>query len=123
MGQAPAHYPQAKRWQLVGNAVSVAVARWIGERAAQPHRYKYILSAKDRCMDPGAGPRRHTKSAALSLCGWSVRVCLNNLRVLQGWNSGKMMPFMCTPTCASQRMTWVTAPAQELTCLAQVITL
>ena len=48
--------PQAKRWQLVGNAVSVAVARWIGERAAQPHRHKYILSAKDRCMDPGAAP-------------------------------------------------------------------
>ena len=46
---------QAKRWQLVGNAVSVPVARWLGERLAQPHRLKYILGAKDRCMDPGAG--------------------------------------------------------------------
>ena len=48
---------QMKRWQLVGNAVSVAVARWLGERLAHPHRHKYILSAKDRCMDPGACPR------------------------------------------------------------------
>lgn len=41
---------QAERWALVGNAVSVPVARWLGARLAQPHRHKYFLGAKDRRM-------------------------------------------------------------------------
>lgn len=32
----------AARWELLGNAVTVPVARWIGERLAQPYKYKYF---------------------------------------------------------------------------------
>lgn len=51
---------QAARWGLVGNAVSVPVAKWLGERLAEPHRFKYYLGAKDRRMAPehGAGAAR-----------------------------------------------------------------
>ena len=53
---------QAARWGLVGNAVSVPVAKWLGERLAEPHRYKYYLGAKDRRMAPehGVGAERFT---------------------------------------------------------------
>lgn len=87
--------------------MSVAVARWIGERAAQPHRYKYILSAKDRCMDPGADPGRNMEAAVLSFRGWSVCECLEKHGGLQGWIPGKLMLFTCAPTCAFERMSWV----------------
>jgi hypothetical protein len=39
---------QTYRWALLGNAVSVEVAEWIGERLSQPHAHKYINGAKDR---------------------------------------------------------------------------
>ena len=38
---------QAHRWALLGNAVSVQVAAWIGTALMQPHRHKY-LGARDR---------------------------------------------------------------------------
>ena len=31
----------SKRWQLLGNAVTVDVARWLGERLMHPYAYKY----------------------------------------------------------------------------------
>jgi hypothetical protein len=39
---------QAHRWALLGNAVSVQVAVWIGRALMQPHRHKYHAGARDR---------------------------------------------------------------------------
>jgi len=39
--------PQAHRWALLGNAVSVQVAAWIGKALMHPHRHKY-QGARDR---------------------------------------------------------------------------
>lgn len=44
-GKGPA--PQAHRWALLGNAVSVLVAAWIGKALMHPHRHKY-QGARDR---------------------------------------------------------------------------
>ncbi|KAL0049698.1 hypothetical protein WJX82_007869 [Trebouxia sp. C0006] len=41
---------EAERWALIGNAVTVPVAKWLGERLMQPYRYKYVLGANDRKM-------------------------------------------------------------------------
>jgi DNA (cytosine-5)-methyltransferase 1 len=41
----------SSRWKLVGNAVSVPVARWIGERLRDPHEYVTLWDAPLR---PGA---------------------------------------------------------------------
>lgn len=52
-----------RRFKLIGNAVSVPVARWIGERLNQPYRYKYITGPKEfKLPEPAAaaavaGPR------------------------------------------------------------------
>ena len=46
---------QAERWALLGNAVSVAVARWLGERLRLPHRFKYTAGAQDQCFPIPAG--------------------------------------------------------------------
>lgn len=42
------------RWALLGNAVSVHVARWLGERLGDPFRHKYMLGPKDRKLKPAA---------------------------------------------------------------------
>lgn len=34
----------SRRWQLLGNAVTVHVARWLGERLMHPYRHKYRLA-------------------------------------------------------------------------------
>lgn len=34
----------SRRWQLLGNAVTVRVARWLGERLMQPYSLKYRLA-------------------------------------------------------------------------------
>jgi site-specific DNA-cytosine methylase len=42
----------SKRWDLLGNAVTVPVARWLGERLANPCSHKYhAVSVHDRRMD------------------------------------------------------------------------
>lgn len=33
---------QAERWALIGNAVTVPVAKWLGTRLMQPYRYPVI---------------------------------------------------------------------------------
>ena len=38
---------QAEQWKLIGNAVSVDVARWIGQCLWSPLRYKYAAGAQD----------------------------------------------------------------------------
>jgi hypothetical protein len=46
---------QSERWALLGNAVTVPVAKWLGEQLASPYRHKYCTGARDRSMDHGAG--------------------------------------------------------------------
>lgn len=42
----------SKRWDLLGNAVTVPVARWLGERLAAPYVYKFHTgSVGNRRMD------------------------------------------------------------------------
>lgn len=48
------------RWRLVGNAVSVPVARWIGERLARPGSYRPY------------GMRQLASGAAWPDCAWNV---------------------------------------------------
>ena len=38
------------RWQLLGNAVSVPVARWLGEQLARPYLSKYMMTEGDKPM-------------------------------------------------------------------------
>ena len=40
----------ALRWHLLGNAVSVPVARWLGEQLARPYAGKYVPTEGDRPM-------------------------------------------------------------------------
>lgn len=39
-----------KRWELIGNAVTVHVSRWLGERLAMPYSYKYHFGIRDKRM-------------------------------------------------------------------------
>lgn len=42
----------SKRWDLLGNAVTVPVARWLGERLVAPYAYKYhTAGVANRRMD------------------------------------------------------------------------
>jgi len=45
---------EAERWGQAGNAVAVPVARWLGTRLADPCRFKYVPSARDRPLTIGA---------------------------------------------------------------------
>uniref|UniRef100_A0A1D2A1D0 DNA (cytosine-5-)-methyltransferase n=3 Tax=Auxenochlorella protothecoides TaxID=3075 RepID=A0A1D2A1D0_AUXPR len=73
----------AKRWDLLGNAVTVPVARWLGERLAQPYAFKYqTAGVSNRRMDAlvregmaDAGPEAGRPSPNL----WSF-VCLDELQ-------------------------------------------
>ena len=47
---------QSQRWALLGNAVSVPVARWLGERLAAPHSDKYWRGPRERKMKPAPLP-------------------------------------------------------------------
>lgn len=49
---ADAETQGARRWDLLGNAVTVQVGRWLGERLAAPYAYKYPgVTTNDRRMD------------------------------------------------------------------------
>ena len=39
---------QAEQWKLIGNAVSVDVAKWIGDRLAHPLRHRYSEGPQDQ---------------------------------------------------------------------------
>lgn len=41
----------SRRWQLLGNAVTVRVARWLGERLMHPYTQKYRLAAGNYPME------------------------------------------------------------------------
>ena len=47
---------QSERWALLGNAVTVPVAKWLGEQLANPYRHKYCTGARDRRMDSVPNP-------------------------------------------------------------------
>ncbi|KDD76604.1 hypothetical protein H632_c164p0, partial [Helicosporidium sp. ATCC 50920] len=68
--EADAEQWAARSWELLGNAVTVPVARWLGERLAQPYAHKYHgVGVGDRRMDhlfaacgaadPGSGAGCH----------------------------------------------------------------
>lgn len=42
---------QACRWALIGNAVTVPVAKWLGERLMNPCSHKYYVGQKDCKLD------------------------------------------------------------------------
>jgi DNA (cytosine-5)-methyltransferase 1 len=65
---------ERRRWRLIGNAVSVPVARWIGKRLAAPGRYDEArtMSFPDSgwpkaALDIGVGPSR------ICVSSWPVR--------------------------------------------------
>lgn len=43
---------QIERWALLGNAVSVNVAKWLGLRLLSPHQLKYSAGSQDQCFPP-----------------------------------------------------------------------
>ena len=47
---------QAFRFKLLGNAVSVPVAHWLGQRLAAPYHAKYVVGAKDTPYEASAAP-------------------------------------------------------------------
>lgn len=53
---------QSRRFKLIGNAVSVPVARWLGERLREPHRHKYVTGPRDFKL---ATPLRERHAAQL----------------------------------------------------------
>ncbi|GAB4814995.1 hypothetical protein N2152v2_002041 [Parachlorella kessleri] len=60
----------SKRWDLLGNAVTVPVARWLGERLASPYCYKYHgVGTSDRRMDHLLDEGHDTKSRQAAMGG------------------------------------------------------
>ncbi|KAI7841433.1 hypothetical protein COHA_004828 [Chlorella ohadii] len=50
--EADAEAAASKRWDLLGNAVTTPVARWLGERLANPYQYKYHgVGTQDRPLE------------------------------------------------------------------------
>ena len=42
---------QAYRWALLGNAVSVPVAAWVGRALMEPLRLKYVCGPDDHALE------------------------------------------------------------------------
>jgi DNA (cytosine-5)-methyltransferase 1 len=65
------------RWKLVGNAVTVPVARWLGDRLARPESYQPVADERPLRSDqpwPNAaygGPGRRPTAVGVSL--WPIR--------------------------------------------------
>lgn len=45
-------FPQRRRWQLVGNALSVPVATWVGHRILNPGKYRKESEARQAVEQP-----------------------------------------------------------------------
>ena len=61
---------QSYRWGLLGNAVSVPVAQWIGQALRMPYAHKYISGPSDAPMlssDIGTLKQLSTPSASALL--------------------------------------------------------
>ena len=71
---------QAEQWKLIGNAVSVDVARWIGECLNHPWRYKYTAGAQDQ---PFKKPQQGDGEALEVECQDQVVCCMLNQSA--GW--------------------------------------
>lgn len=67
---------QSHRWALLGNAVSVPVAGWIGERLAHPHRHKYMIGSKDRKFITDRAPAPQGETPMLN-------------KICHAWNRGR----------------------------------
>jgi DNA (cytosine-5)-methyltransferase 1 len=71
------------RWKLVGNAVSVPVARWLGERLVAPGAYRHDLQG--HCLGahaawPKAAWGHRGKIYPVAVSRWPVRILGNGLR-------------------------------------------
>lgn len=68
--------PRGHRWKLVGNAVSVPVARWVGERLARPGEFDEARIAE--CVRPGvawpkaAFGRKGSEAHAVCVSMWPL---------------------------------------------------
>lgn len=60
------------RWKLVGNAVSVPLARWLGERLAQPRPWESLDPAPVRGVWPDAAWGRSGEAFAVPRSHWPV---------------------------------------------------
>lgn len=70
---------QSYRWGLLGNAVSVPVAQWIGQSLLTPYAQKYILGPSDAPLLP-----YHKGAAAVQLATHPIHLCQSTLTVM--WN-------------------------------------
>lgn len=73
---ADAEAAASKRWDLIGNAVTVPVARWLGERLANPYQYKYHgVGTQDRPLEhllaEGAAPEAAAAMRPPAMHPWS----------------------------------------------------
>ena len=70
-----------ERWRLVGNAVSVDVASWLGKRLALPENYEPVV---ERALAPGspwpiAARGRHGRRWSVGIGEWPCRLTLRAL--------------------------------------------
>ena len=63
---------QSERWALLGNAVTVPVAKWLGEQLAHPYRHKYCTGARDRRMDCATNTNAGERASAADAGGAGV---------------------------------------------------
>eukprot|EP00850_Spirogloea_muscicola_P017217 SM000146S00937 [mRNA] locus=s146:39232:39903:+ [translate_table: standard] len=103
----------AARFTMVGNAVSVPVAQWLGERLADPLWHKYVHGALDRALPIGdslaAWPAaawgrvngQRFEATALLASGFTETPVLLPFRLL-GTSVGTLMrEGLCAATCSA----------------------
>lgn len=84
------------RWKLVGNAVSVPMAQWVGSRLAEPGDYD---SSQDKLLEPGAA----WPTAAWGYAGTSYQAELSQWPVRKRYRH--LDSFVQHPTLLSYRAT------------------
>lgn len=77
-------------YTYAGNAVTVPVARWLGERLMHPYARKYVLGAKDRKLGSEFDPDYEAVKGARSRLRWmpqcvyhTTRCCVYNAASIQ----------------------------------------
>jgi DNA (cytosine-5)-methyltransferase 1 len=83
---------EGARWRLVGNAVTVGVSRWIGQRLAQPGRWNHELQ---RALDTGsvwptAAWGEGGKAWAVAVSMWPTQHRHRPLRPMMGDDSAPL---------------------------------
>jgi len=78
----PSGVRRGHRWKLVGNAVSVPVAKWVGERLARPGSYdvsRSIEAPASGVVWPKAAWGRKGQVYSVQVSTWPVRVRTRHL--------------------------------------------